>query len=78
MKNSWKWVERGISIAVILSMFIAWRVDQAKWKVTVEGLIKSDEKQTEYINRQNEINGKFIILYDYFIAGTGAEEKETP
>ena len=74
MKNSWTWVERGISIAVILSMFIAWRVDQAKWKVTVESLIKSDEKQTEYINRQNEINGKFIILYDYFIAGTGSEE----
>ena len=71
----WKWLERGVSIILIIGMFIAWRVDQAKWKTTVEGLIKTDEKQTEYIERQNEINGKFIILYDYFIAGAGQAEK---
>ena len=68
----WRWVERGISIAAIVSMFIAWRVDQAKWKVTVNALIQSDERQKEYMENQNEINGKFIILYDYFITGAGA------
>ena len=73
-KDIWRWVERSISLAAIVSMFIAWRVDQAKWKVTVEGLIKSDEKQTMYIENQNEINGKFIILYDYFINGNNSEE----
>lgn len=76
MKNSWKWIERGISIVAIISMFIAWRVDQAKWKTTVDNLIKSDEKQTEYIKNQNEINGKFLILYDYFIAGARSGEEE--
>ena len=61
MKNSWKWVERGISIAVILSMFIAWRTDQAKWSTKLDTLIKNDEKRTEYWNRQNEINGRFLM-----------------
>lgn len=69
----WRWIERGLSIAAILSMFIAWRVDQAKWKITVESLIESDEKQETYIQRQNEINGKFLILYDYFINGSGGD-----
>ena len=73
----WRWFERILSIAAIVSMFVAWRVDQAKWKVIVESLVKSDEKQEEYIQRQNEINGRFLILYDYFVtgsAGAGAEE----
>ena len=70
VKDIWRWVERGISIAAIVTMFIGWRVDQAKWKMTVNSLIKSDEKQTEYISNQNEINGKFLILYDYFITGS--------
>ena len=78
MDKTWRWIERGVSIAAIVGMFIAWRVDQAKWNITVEGLIKSDEKQTEYIENQNEINGKFIILYDYFIHGGAGAEEEGP
>jgi hypothetical protein len=65
----WRWIERGLSLLAIVSMFVAWRVDQAKWKVTVDNLIRNDEKQQTYIDTQNEINGKFLILYDYFIAG---------
>lgn len=56
-------------------MFVSWRIDQAKWKTTVDGLIKSDEKQTQYIENQNEINGKFLILYDYFIVGSRQTEE---
>ncbi len=70
MKDKWKWIERGISIILLIGMFVSWRIDQTKWKTTVEGLIKSDEKQTQYIENQNEINGKFLILYDYFIVGS--------
>ena len=70
----WRWVERGISILAILAMFVAWRVDQAQWKTIVNNLIENDEKQEEYIKNQNEINGKFLILYDYFISGAGAED----
>ena len=70
----WRWIERILSIAAIVSMFVAWRVDQAKWKVTVESLVESDEKQETYIQRQNEINGKFLILYDFFIKDKEAEE----
>ena len=70
----WRWVERGISLLAIMGMFVAWRVDQAQWKTTVNNLIDNDEKQESYIKNQNEINGKFIILYDYFISGAGAED----
>lgn len=76
MKDKWKWIERGISIILLLGMFVSWRIDQAKWKTIVEGLIKSDEKQTQYIENQNEINGKFLILYDYFIIGSGQAKEE--
>lgn len=73
----WRWVERFISLSIIIGMFTAWRVDQATWKVTIKNLVESDEKQETYIQNQNEINGKFLILYDYFITGStgaGAEE----
>lgn len=76
MENKWRWVERAISILAIISMFVAWRVDQAKWKTTVDNLIDNDEKQEEYIKNQNEINGKFIILYDYFISGSDPEDTD--
>ena len=74
MKNSWKWIERGISIAVILSMFIAWRTDQAKWSTKLDTLIKNDEKRTEYWNRQNEINGRFLMYLQLDGDGTGPGE----
>lgn len=58
----WRWVERGISLLAIVSMFIAWQNDRAKWGTKLDTLIENDEKRTEYWNRQNEINGR-ILLY---------------
>lgn len=78
MKDTWRWIERGMSIAAIIGMFIVWRSDTKVWQKTIEDLTKSDEKQEEYIKNQNEINGKFIILYDYFIRAGAEEENEGP
>jgi hypothetical protein len=74
----WRWIERIISIAAILYLVIDNVTLRTTLKITLENVVKNDEKQNEYIQRQNEINGKFIILYDRFIpTGTGATEEET-
>jgi len=75
--NAWRWVERIISITVVVGMFIAWQKDKAVWSTKLETLIENDGKQEKRWDNQGEINGKFLILYDYFIPdspGTGAEE----
>jgi anti-sigma-K factor RskA len=59
-KDMWRWLERGISIAAVVAMFIAWRTDHARWETKLQTLINNDEKRTEYWNRQNEINGRIL------------------
>ena len=72
-KDNWKWIERGISIAVIVGMLIGWQSDRAKWSTKLDTLIQNDEKRTEYWNRQNEINGRFLMYLqlDSTKPGTG-------
>ena len=77
-KDMWRWVERVISIAIIAGLIIDAQVDKRTWKESMKQSKEKDEKHDEYISRQNEINGKFIILYDYFIAGAGAGAEEGP
>jgi len=76
-KDYWRWIERGISVAAIAGMFITWQVDRAKWSTKLDILIKNDEKREAYWNNQNTINGKFVMLYDYFIK-SGAGEETNP
>jgi uncharacterized membrane-anchored protein YhcB (DUF1043 family) len=72
----WHWIERAVSLSAIIGLAIGLIIQGTKWRVTVEELKISDEKQEEYIKKQNEINGQFIILYDYFINGARTEEGE--
>lgn len=71
MKNKWQWIERGIYLISIIIGVLLFLRDEAKDDALIETklniLIENDEKQETYIERQNEINGKFVILYDYFI-----------
>jgi hypothetical protein len=71
--DAWKWIERGISIAVIVGMFIAWQRDRAEWKTRLDVLIENDEKRTEYWNKQNEINGRIITYMQLANPGTGTD-----
>ncbi len=70
--KKWKWIERVVSITVVLSMFVAWQSDRSKWTTILDTLIKNDEKRTEYWNRQNEINGRIIEYMRHDGARTGA------
>ena len=80
MKIKWHWIERAVwVIGIIVTVLVSYK-SNAKKDAIIETqlniLIKNDEKQETYINRQNEINGKFLILYDHFIhggPGTGEE-----
>ena len=75
MKKYWKDI---LYVATLVVAVLLWWRDEAKDQAVLETklnvLIENDEKQEEYIDRQNEINGKFLILYDYFITGPGTEE----
>jgi len=76
-KINWHWIERVGTWSTMIGMAIALIVTVTRYRVIVDELKKSDEKQDEYIKNQNEINGKFLILYDYFIVGgAGSEEEE--
>ena len=70
--KKWKWVERVISIAVIVSMFVAWQSDRAKFSAQLDTLIKNDEKRTEYWLNQNKINGRIIEYMRHDSAGAGS------
>ena len=70
----WRWVERIGSLITVLGLGVALIVTTTRYRVITEQIKENDEKQDEYIKNQNEINGKFIILYDYFISGAGAED----
>lgn len=59
--NNWKWIERAVLIGGMIGMFVAWQSDRAKWSTKLDTLIQNDEKRTEYWNRQNEINGRFLM-----------------
>jgi hypothetical protein len=69
----WKWIERGILIAGIVGMFLAWQRDRAEWKTRLDILIENDEKRTEYWNKQNEINGRIILYMQLANPGTGTD-----
>jgi hypothetical protein len=74
----WRWVERVIALSSIAYLLISNGELRATLKNTVEQIKQNDAKQDEYIDRQNEINGKWLMLYDYFIApsaGAGTEEE---
>jgi len=80
MKIKWTWIERAVwALGIIITVLVSYK-SNAKKDAIIETqlniLIESDEKQETYIERQNEINGKFLILYDYFIhGGPGAGEE---
>lgn len=74
----WRWVERVIAIASIAYLLVSNAELRTTLKNTLEQIKDNDERQDEYIDRQNEINGKWLMLYDYFIApsaGAGTEEE---
>lgn len=79
-KESWTWIERAVwALGIIITVLVSYK-SNAKKDAIIETqlniLIESDGKQETYIERQNEINGKFLILYDYFISGsTGTGEE---
>jgi hypothetical protein len=75
-KDYWRWVERGISIAAIVGMFVAWQSDRAKWKTILDNVVSNDEKRTEYWNRQNEINGRILMYMQLDAAGSGTGTEE--
>ena len=72
-KETWHWIERAISIIVLLGMFVAWQSDRAKWSTKLDTLIQNDEKNTEYWNKQNEINGRIIMYIQLNDGGPGAD-----
>ena len=68
----WRWVERGVLIAGIVGMFVAWQSDRAVFKSQLQTLIKNDTEREKYWNRQNEINGR-IIEYMRHDSGAGTD-----
>ena len=74
----WRWVERIIALGSIVYLISSNAELRATLKNTVEQIKENDAKQDEYIDRQNEINGKWLMLYDYFIApSAGTDQEET-
>jgi hypothetical protein len=73
----WRWIERAVLIGAVAGTLLSKRADKATYETKLNTLIENDEKRTEYWNNQNTINGKFIILYDYFITG-GPGPTESP
>lgn len=77
----WKWAQRIAVLAGLLYLGIDNIILRTTINNKLENIITNDKTQNEYIQNQNEINGKFIILYDYFITGSTrprAEEEENP
>jgi len=74
----WRWVERIIALGSLVYLLTSNVQLRTTLNITVEQIKENDEVQDKYIERQNEINGKWLILYDYFIApgaGSGTEEE---
>lgn len=74
----WRWIERAVLIGALAGTLLSKRADKATYEVKLNILIENDAKQEIYIDNQNIINGKFIILYDHFITGPGARPTEGP
>ena len=63
-KESWTWIERAVwALGLIITVLISYKSNAKKDAIIeteLKSLIESDEKRTEYWNRQNEINGRII------------------
>ena len=75
-KDIWRWAERIVLLGAITAMLVNNVSLRTTLKNTVEQIKANDEKQDQYISNQNEINGKFLILYDYFINGSSGSREE--
>lgn len=73
--NYWKWVERGIYIFTLIIMVLFWMRDEAKEDAVIETDMKnladdvSDinkklDRNEEYWQNQNRINGRVITYID--------------
>ena len=63
-KENWTWIERAVwALGIIITVLVSYKSNAKKDAIIetqLETLIESDEKRTEYWNRQNEINGRII------------------
>jgi len=75
----WTFLKRAGIVLAILIPSAGWLVSTVRYRVIVDNLKASDEKQEERWDEQQEINGKFITLYEFFIdrpRGSAEENEE--